>query len=532
MLNIDVLKDESLQGVLEKFISSLLPHPKYNPSGFIGILDSVFRLISLEEFSMEYYIMFKSLNELGKIRRVISTYLPTLSREIFEGIVESSIQDTITSPSMRVEEWLAFEGYNHNLEVETTKTLACNKLYERSLELFDRCFALEENTDTIPNQLITLKSAFIGHIGMQSIHSQVKIIQGTLKVGRRVYSGFNGWMEYSANVNAELKDRIDQSSGENSNLLILNSPDKLNVLLEELAETHSVIADYGIPELDDFTPILRHRFVVVVGMENIGKSKWCIDKAINIILAGGKVAYMCGETMRGEILSFLMVTYVYKKYDKVVLPEHIQDSTDCPEDVKLDIRLALAEVIESGAFSFIETLSYVNLYDQLLSIREESGFDGIFIDHSLALKGAKDLDNPIGDLALDCRRFKRDHPVYICVASHPSSEAKKLLSTNKPMTTSPTRGSTVLGEEADEVFILRDTPSLQKQNLIELEAYKRRGPKIVNRIVLQKKFKVNAFVYDKSLQASEGNLSSSAEDLLQQVESLYGEEEEDLFNID
>ena len=85
--------------------------------------------------------------------------------------------------------------------------------------------------------------------------------------------------------------------------MCVDSVDKASTLLNSLKDRFIPIAKYGIPEIDgegefEGTPILRHRLVVVVGNENIGKSMFGKDTATNIMLAGGRVVYMCGENVK------------------------------------------------------------------------------------------------------------------------------------------------------------------------------------------------------------------------------------------
>ena len=68
MINIDIVADEELQKVVNVFISGMLPHANYNPDNFPSILSNTLSYVHLEEFSMEYYVLLKALDELNKIK--------------------------------------------------------------------------------------------------------------------------------------------------------------------------------------------------------------------------------------------------------------------------------------------------------------------------------------------------------------------------------------------------------------------------------------------------------------------------------
>lgn len=522
MLRVDILKDEILQENVEKFISALLPQENYDPACFSANLALLQKYIRLDEFSMEYYVLIKALCELDKIVTVSQNYMPKLDRNTFEEIISASLADSIASPTIRVSEWLEHEGLRSDLQIPAVRLDACQKLYARCMELYDRCFDLAELSTNVPNNMPALKSAFIGHIATETINAQVKIINGSLRVGRKVYTGFEDWLTFVTDTGAELTARVSDIEEGEDEVVTLDTVQKAQVLMQSMGRTFESLGSYDIPELDDYTPMLRHRLAVVVGMENIGKTKFGVDKATTILLNGHKVVYMCGETQAGDLLAQILVTYVYKKFGLCVRPEYIYDSSECREDVQKAIKVATAEVIESGLLTLVGSLSYVNLYNQLIALYKETEFDALFIDHSYALRDKDKLDNPIESMAYSLRMFKRKFPVYILVLSHPSSSAKPLLATGRAVTISPTRGSAVLGEEADETFILRENDAQRKAGVLSLEVYKRRRAAKPEPIVLRKRFSVNTFEYDKSLQADSDNLiSTSAQAIIDSIEQSY-----------
>ena len=64
MLDIDIIADEELQGVVSVLISGVLPHKNYHYENYAGVLGSILSYIKLEEFSMEYHVLLKALYEM------------------------------------------------------------------------------------------------------------------------------------------------------------------------------------------------------------------------------------------------------------------------------------------------------------------------------------------------------------------------------------------------------------------------------------------------------------------------------------
>lgn len=537
MLSVKIIEDEELQEVLKKFISSLLPHSNYNSDNYSEILQSVFKYIKLEEMTMEFYIMFKVFNDLNKIKSLHRSYVPSLTRSTLDHILNASLGNDIVDPQLGVKDWLEYEHLESNLEVETVRQDACQKVYARCMELYDECFSMEESSDNILNELPALKAAFTSHISYQALNAQARIIQGSYHLGRKVFTGNADWLDYTMRITSELSHRLNDA--DNDSIIQIDSIDKTNLLLSKMKEMYVPIAQYGIPEIDGEdayggTPMLRHRVVVIVGNENIGKSMFAKDQAVNIILAGGKVLYMCGENAKNKLYSEILVNYIYKKYGYFVKPSHVHDLEKCPEHIRKVISLATAELIDSKALVLRDSYSYDNLYHELISDYEKYGCDAFIIDHSFALTGGYDGDNGkrnIDGLSKDIMSFRKNYPVYCMVLSHPSIAAKDAIAKDKIIEYSATKGSQNLSTDADDVYVLRDNMQLRKEGLLALENTKRRdASRIHENIILRKMFEVSHLEYDVKYQAKADSLSIEADAALKSLEEFYSNSDDE-FNL-
>lgn len=532
------MDDEDLQKVVNQFISSLLPHEEYNYEFFSTNLQYVFHYIKLEEFSMEYYVLLKILSDLEKIKSSYESYVPQLTRETLENVLEISIADSILSPQIGIKEWLVYENLNSNLEIESVKQDACQKLYSRCIDLYDTCFAMKEPSEQILNKVPALKSAFTSHVANQSLIAQANIIQGSMRIGKKTYTGIQDWLDYNTQANIEINDRLRAASEDM--IVTVDSLEVSSKLLSSLKKQFVPISYFGIPQIDGDdvnagTPLLQHRFITVVGNENVGKTMFAKDQATNAILAGKKVLYMCGENAPNKMYCEILINYIYKKYNYFVLPAHIQDLALCPDNIKKVINLAAAELFETGNLILRESYNYDTLYSELVSDYDRYKPDLFIIDHSFALAGGWNGDNGkrnVDLLARDIKDFRKKYPVCCLVLSHPSTYAKACLDSDKPIEQSPTKGSQNLSTDSDDVYVLRDNTVLKKEGLISIENTKRRdAPVIQDRIILKKMFEVSHFVYDEKYQASTGSLSLEANAALQELESMYDTEDDDIYNL-
>lgn len=506
MIDIDLGNDENLQEAVNPFISSLLPHENYNAMYFTQNLTILLRYIEIDEFKLEYRLLVKALVSLNRLKMSLDSFVPQLTQESFEDILSTSICDAIMDETLGVKEWLQFEGDNTNLSIDSVREEAQQKLCMRAVDLYTTCFDLAEPSDTVVNKEPALKAAFVEHVSINSINIQHAIMRNTIRIGRRRYHGYEDWLKYTGNVVSEVRHRLTLAEDEDA---AIDSVEGSLALLSDLKNSFIPIADWGIPPLDNYTPILRHRLVVVVGQENIGKTKFVIDKAVNVMKAGRRVVYMCGETTKAKIYADIIVNYVYKTYEMaagypmIIRPEHII-SDDIDENVKKAIRMTIDTISHDGLLVLKDSFDYSTCYDELVSEYEKQPFDMVVIDHSCALSGSVgdgSVKSNIDRLASDTREFRKKYPVCVLVTSHPSQLAKEDLVRDRASTGSPTKGSQNLSTDADEVFFLRDNETLRKQGLIKLENTKRRNANCASDIILRKAYHVNAVIYDPELQA-------------------------------
>lgn len=524
MLSIDIVNDGDLQEAVNPFISSLLPHENYNVDYFSRNLEIVFHYIQLNEFKLEYRLIFSALEKLNRLKTSISTFRPKLSRESFLSLLSNSIYDVVLDPTIGIVEFLQYEGNNSNLKIEAVKENAQQILVNRSLELYDLCYEMGENSETVMNKEPALQAAFLEHVSTHSVNVQHEILRNEVWIGRKKLCGYNDWINYTATITSEIRERL--SRADEDRIVAIDSMEGSLQLLQDLVTLNQPFSTWGIEPLDNFTPILRHRLVVVVGRENIGKTKFAVDKAVNVLIDGGRVEFMCGESHKAQVFGDIMINYVFKKYNIIIRHEHVAAPEECPEDIRKIICMTIDEVASSRNLILRDAFDYATCYDELVTDYEKYHFDMCVIDHSCALIGAAgdgSVKSNIDKLASDCRIFRRKYPVCILVTSHPSTIAKESLSRDRPIDGSPTKGSQNLSVDADEVFVLRDNPTLDKQNLIVLENFKRRNAGRAEDVILQKRFDVNAFIYDPARQAADVSLELEKEEALRQYEEQFAE---------
>ena len=540
MIYVNILEDEELQRVVKTFVSALLPHKNFKKEHFGEVLQATTSYIKLEEFSMEYFVILSAITELNRINLSVNN-VPYLTKDIFSDIVEISVEDLLNNSSVRIKEYLEHEGMNSNLSVQTSREAAMQRLYTRSMELYDECFDMAIPTNEAISYLPAYKSAFLARTMLDSANVQSTIIMKGCWIGKSFYSGYQECLEYLTHLTNVVNERLTDVEN-NSSLFIVDSYAKIKEMDEALKKAFIPIAYWGIPELDGNdivpgTPILRYTLNVIVGGVNIGKSMFCKDAATQVVTQGGKVLYMYGEGTKEDVWAGILINYIYKKFQKFVTTQMLIDEESQPEEIRKIIRLAKAELFESGSVSFREAYDYDHIYDQVMDDYKKHNFDLLIVDHSLALKSSgKTASENVHNMSIALRDVKRKLPIAVIVASHPSSAAKEWMTRDGkiPSEIATTRESSTLEAEADFLYLLRSNAILEKQGLIALEDKKRRrAGHLQEQVILTKMFDVCHFEYDPARQATEELDRLDAESALLEMEQAYKDEDlEEAYSLD
>ena len=525
MLEIDIQDDDVLKNCIDKMISGLLPHEKYNAVLFPEIYAKISQLIKPEETYGEYCVLLKTINEFRRMGAAYTNYEYNITRDALISVLDANIMDLVRNPAVKIEQVLANAGMESNISIETVFSNACSFLYNQTLDLYDECFKLKVSSEEAVSYFPSLKSAFVSNQAGTSLLNQAKILKESAFVDRRVYQGPEDWLKYVTDTKNEIVKRADEDT---DTAVRLNSVDVGFNLLEECYGMFEPLADYDIPLLDDGTPMLRHRLVLTVGNENVGKTSFAINWVNNLVLAGKRVLYMCGETLPSKVYSMLLVNYIYKTQGKYIDRQAIAKRGALDPESQRIVNTAVAEYTTKDLVELRHSFSYDNLYDELQAAYDNCPFDAVFIDHSCALRGKGDLYTNIGTLAIQARNFKNDFPVYINILSHLSSSAKELINKGKNVSSSVSKGNSSLDAEADEIFVLSCDENQKAKGQVMMTVTKRRDESpLTSPLILIKKFEVCSFYYDPSLQNSDEDFDMD----VQELDNFY-DEDDDIYLLD
>ena len=518
-MNLD-FKDEVLTECLNDIISALLPHDNYESDNFSILYPALKTALDSKSVKGLYYAFYCVFDKYVSVSASfpLGTFPIKITRERFANAMENNLPDFILEPQMDVQRLMAEEGKFADISVQTSQQEIMGVIYSKVMALYDDCFQLARSYEDATSRLVDLRDVIKANLIETSMGSQRVIMSTGLKRGRKHYRGPSGWLEYVQDVAREISE-LDRSD---DNDLVCNSLDNMLSLDEERERMRTPLGCYGIPQLDDFTPMLQHRLVVLTARENTGKTQVIKHLIATLIRNNVKVMFACGESTPSTMQSEIVCSYIYQEYGLYFQPQHISGpgyEALAPADRQV-VDTAKARVALSGLV--VSVNARYDTIESKITHYYHQGYRAFFIDHTLSLRGrdGKKEADLVTSLSLICRDLKRQYPIYICMASQASTALKEQLQRGQSLDiqSSPTAHSSTPSTEADELFILHDNDFLKAQGLLGLTVYKRRNGVKPDTIYLKKHFDVSAYEYDPKYQGVDSIDSSTLDGMVAAID--------------
>lgn len=522
--------DEDLVNNINSILSCLLPHSNFNRAFYQDCWEGLNHLIKPDELPVPYNIILGNIRELNSITLVVKDYIPKLTRDSLDNLITSSIQEYVQNNSRYVVSWMDSEGVECDLQNPENVERCYMYVYQKTMETYDTCFELEKSSEDFPNIYLALKNSVKSNSVSYSVNVQARIISESYRVGRKIYRGYDGAIEYIKKFTLELDERMNDISEETIILDSLEKVEKINSMNESQNEA---IGEYGIPVLDDYTPILRHRLVTIAADPNVGKTINACEIAASLLYNERIVVFMTGESPTNTIKNMILSAYIRKKYNMFVTPAQISGRVVCDDEVTRIINIADLEIAEAGNLILRESFTYDGVYEELSDLYKTINFDAVIIDHSASLNrrpGSKLFSNKerIDEEGVQLREFKKKYPVAVIVTSHLSVEAaSELIRLGTVKTNSTCRDSSVFNKESDELFVLYTNELLSEQHMRGLIIKKRRNAEVPRNHVLLKFYPQYTWFDYKDEYQADSSEDIKKDNALNTIKGIMQDEEED-----
>lgn len=532
MLIFDFEEDLHLYTTLKQCLSTLLPHKNYDYKYFSNTLNTVLNYVHLDEMPEPMFVIFNFIQKLNTLSFMIEGSEPKLERSQLESNLEISLEEYIKKNKKKIERWCSKQSELLNLDIEQHLEKAIILLANEVMNLYDECYSMELDSSSSLTLLVILSESFKVNVGRSMIIKQAEIADKGIFLEGRKLIGADDAVEFCRDTIYERDSRLTYDSDNEE--ITMNSIEAIERVKKMNSKLATRIHNWGIPQLDDKTPMLTHRLVVMVGSPNIGKTTYLTDLSAQCIRDNVKVLYACGESAPAIIQNSIWSKYVKRRYDKYITETEIMGMEPMTEEQDRLFNVAVSDMAEKKCLKIINSLSYDNCYEELANIYRDFKFDVVIIDHAGALEynGTKRLTSVkemVDSEAIQLRKFKNKFPVCVIVSSHPSSVAEKELIKHTHLDTREfTRDSNIWVKEADELFVLLRDEELMARNCIEMQVAKRRlAMPPSNHIVLSRDDISNTFDYREELQPQSKQISKKEELIEELSKEGVGIEEDD-----
>lgn len=521
---------EEIHDTLVRLISTTLPHDNYDPAYFVEVVRETLSVIKLDEMYMEYYVLFAVLTKFVKMKRMKRDV--HLDRETFEKIVESIAINETSSEKIGLRDYLLKNGLGSDLKQHDDKLIAMQELYRVTMDLYDEAVEEEIKSSTYQNEINILREIYFTYRASEINNVAREILENGYKVKGfgKDHIGVKDFLDYSLRTLSELRERFE-TSGDSDTLVILDDESKGMELIIEANDSSKPLAEYGIPELDDETPMLSSRLVIIAANPGVGKTTVMTSMVTRLILNQKKVVVFSGENSRDQLYVKILSSWILSRYGKYYPEAVIKDMSRLKEKDKKILISYQNELSKSGLLHIKEAFAYETFREELTAVYEQTEFDAFFVDHTLSMKGSgrDGVTQTLDQLAKDAREFKKDYAVFACFLSHLSSAAKQELAEGKEFSGAVTRYSSELHAEADDILVLNTSPTLRERSQVLALVAKRRGPSVPNPIVLDVDFPCNHYEYRLESQATSRG-SVEKDKAMDDLEELYGNDGDDFFD--
>lgn len=526
MIYINIEDDENLKEILNQCISGLLPHENFDIQYSGDILDTLFRYVKLEEYSLDYYVVLYIINEIQKINR--RSYYKSvedrifLSKEVFEISLERNMEILVSNPNTRMKQYLELRGLPSNLSLEENMEQACQILYEKSIELYETCFELARPSSEISGLELALRGAIKQNIGISLVQAQAQILNNYLYIGRKMYKGSEDWLEYTYSSMVEVKSRFEGSDNEED--FDLNDLDKTRERLKKFSTSSVRIGSYGIPPLDERMGLRTNNLSVIVARHGTGKTNTVCKLTASLLIESekNKIVLYCTESKEEAIYYKIMASYLHQK-DGICVPYDTLGRDDLlPEEIKRRKEMLMMEWSSTGRLHISKNVRYDNFKQKTEDLIVQKGYNTVIVDHTGFLGG---LDNDgirgqVTTLGHEAVEIKNNYPVQMILCSHPSSELlAELKKFGRHVGANETAHSSDISRDADLVMVLNTNESLERQEKVTLQVTKIRGESIKDIMVLKRDFAVCDYEYAIEDQAVDANVELNAEEFANNLDS-------------
>lgn len=516
-MDIKVILDDEIKEVLDKIISSVLPHENYNEESALTTIKELGKVIKLDELSDVYYVILKILFNISKVNIKKFNYGLRLSRDVLDSSLTVGIEDLIIDKNTNMVEFLKTRGFDGDLEIETNFDNAVDLLYTLTLEKYDELMEMKIDSNDAVGYLLALKESMIINLSKQSVNMQVEILNEGLRIGRDTFVGYKDYLKFMRIIEGSIHSRFVDFLSSKKDKASFDSLDSANDFEDDETVEVKPLFKTGYQPLDDALSVMTGDVVTIVGDEGVGKTTLLVEQVYRAMMEGHSVLMMTGESAIQKIWSSIVGKHLYELTGLRVEWREIQNILELPDEVRTKVNMAKLDLIENykiGKFHAQRYFYYETFYDDVEEyILKYPDIGLICVDHADRLKSTGELSingylrtqkERVDSLYQQCIDISDEYPLAVMILAHSNTEANKATLKGKDVGVRIGASSSATSKDSDMVIYLRKTDELRRQSMILVEVKKvREFADNIRPFILKRENGISAFTYDEDFQTSD-----------------------------
>lgn len=536
--------------IMDKIISSLLPHKSFDIIAAKGVAEELNNTIAVDECYGVYYIFLKILNRLNITKLYLQNTATILRREMFDNALAGSITNIIVSSNFEAEQF--FSSYNQTFSLDVPQQLeeAASFAYSVCMDKYDELFEMEVPTSEGMSWIELLKQRMEYSITAKMLSNAAQILTEGKTADHSVKRGPLEARKFLADALADVNQRVQSIYADSNSRTVGATICNYSISKQFDANNNLSVRDLyymGITPIDDLVPVRTQDIITVIADEGIGKTRFAVDQAYRAITAGKNVLYICGETPEKKIKKYIESLHCFETYGLQLQWSEINDPTTITgksleeiEDISIKINAAIADFCENkdyGTMTYLQSTFYENFSDTIKYYKDKDNIDVVIIDHVLALRsdGSYTTQGRLTTKQLrvsylyECEDILvKECDIAFINTSHPSVQTSADLRADRVPGARAGAESSDSTKYSSMVFILNNNLELRKQDLVKLYVTKLRDiPNIYDTIILKRLGYSNKHVFDPALQYIGNNNKQSEDDLDSLFVSSNNEEDDE-----
>lgn len=527
--------------IIDKIISSMLPHSTFDIVAAKGVAEELNNTIAVDECYGVYYIFLRVLNRLNIAKLYLQNTATILRREVFDNALAGAISEIILSDSFDALQFFSSYNQTFNLEVPQQLNDAASFAYSVCMDKYDELFALAVPTAEGMSWVDLLKQRMEYSITAKMLSQAAQILTEGITYDRKLRRGPREARKFMADALADVNQRVQSIYSDSNSRTVGATICNYSVSKQFDANNNLSVRNLyymGITPIDDIIPVRTQDIITVIADEGIGKTRWAIDQAYRAVMAGKNVLYICGETPELKIKKNLESLHCFEMYGLQLQWSEVNDPTTIPnktfeeiEDISIKVNAAVADFCENpehGTVTYLQSAFYENFEDTIRYYKDKDNIDIVIVDHILALRSNSEY-TALGRLTTRQLRVSylyecedvlvKECDIAFINTSHPSVQTSADLRADKAPGARAGAESSDSTKYSSMVFVLNNNAELRKQDLVKLYVTKLRDiPNIYDAIILKRLGYSNKHVFDPALQGLGGNITKQG---MEDLDSLF-----------